>query len=58
VRVSSGAREGGRETGRRGNQNPAVRIYRYVVGRSFDSYSWQTVERKARVINQPDSVTT
>ena len=37
---------------RQGNQNPTVGIYRYVVERSFDSYSWQTVERKARFINQ------
>jgi hypothetical protein len=52
VHVSSRAREDGRETGRRGNQNPTVGIYRYVVERSFDSYSWQTVERKARFIDQ------
>ena len=37
---------------RQGNQNPTVGIYRYVVEGSFDSYSWQTVERKARFINQ------
>jgi N12 class adenine-specific DNA methylase len=37
---------------RQGNQNPTIGIYRYVVERSFDSYSWQTVERKARFINQ------
>jgi len=29
-----------------------VRIYRYVVEGSFDAYSWQTVERKARFIGQ------
>ena len=27
-------------------------IYRYVTEGSFDAYSWQTVERKARFINQ------
>jgi N12 class adenine-specific DNA methylase len=37
---------------RQGNQNPEVQILRYVVERSFDAYSWQTVERKARFIAQ------
>jgi hypothetical protein len=37
---------------RQGNQNPEVQICRYVVEGSFDAYSWQTVERKARFINQ------
>lgn len=37
---------------RQGNQNDEVGIYRYVVERSFDGYSWQTVERKARFISQ------
>jgi hypothetical protein len=37
---------------RQGNQNPEVEIYRYVVERSFDAYSWQTVERKAKFIAQ------
>jgi N12 class adenine-specific DNA methylase len=37
---------------RQGNQNSEVAIYRYVVERSFDAYSWQTVERKAKFINQ------
>jgi len=38
---------------RQGNQHSAgVRIYRYVVEGSFDAYSWQTVERKARFIGQ------
>ena len=37
---------------RQGNQNSGVRIYRYVVEGSFDAYSWQTVERKARFIGQ------
>ena len=37
---------------RQGNHNPEVEIHRYVVERSFDAYSWQTVERKAKFINQ------
>ncbi len=37
---------------RQGNQNPEVGIYRYVVQGSFDAYSWQTVERKAKFIAQ------
>ena len=37
---------------RQGNQNPEIAIYRYAVEGSFDAYSWQTVERKARFINQ------
>ena len=37
---------------RQGNQNPEVQILRYAVERSFDSYSWQTVERKAAFISQ------
>jgi N12 class adenine-specific DNA methylase len=37
---------------RQGNQNPEVGILRYVVEGSFDAYSWQTVERKARFIAQ------
>jgi hypothetical protein len=37
---------------RQGNQNPAIHIVRYAVEGSFDAYSWQTVERKARFINQ------
>ncbi|HQZ35697.1 MAG TPA: hypothetical protein PK020_14835, partial [Ilumatobacteraceae bacterium] len=37
---------------RQGNQNPEVAIYRYVVERSFDAYSWQTVGRKATFIAQ------
>src|SRR5690606_4345972 len=31
---------------RQGNQNEEVAIVRYVTERSFDSYMWQTVERK------------
>ncbi|GAB3868506.1 hypothetical protein GCM10028801_44530 [Nocardioides maradonensis] len=37
---------------RQGNQNAEVAIYRYVVERSFDAYSWQTVGRKATFIAQ------
>jgi hypothetical protein len=37
---------------RQGNQNPEIAIYRYVVEGSFDAYSWQTVERKAKFIAQ------
>jgi hypothetical protein len=37
---------------RQGNQNAEVHILRYVVERSFDGYSWQTVERKAKFIGQ------
>lgn len=37
---------------RQGNQNPEIGIYRYVTEGSFDGYSWQTVERKAKFIAQ------
>ncbi|MGO8608954.1 hypothetical protein ACC848_38990, partial [Rhizobium johnstonii] len=37
---------------RQGNQNPEVAVFRYVVERSFDAYSWQTVARKAGFIAQ------
>jgi len=37
---------------RQGNLNPEVRILRYVTQRSFDTFMWQTVERKARFIAQ------
>jgi len=37
---------------RQGNQHPQVRILRYVTEGSFDTYLWQTVERKARFIGQ------
>lgn len=37
---------------RQGNLNPEVGMYRYVVEGSFDAYSWQTVERKAKFIDQ------
>jgi hypothetical protein len=37
---------------RQGNLNSEVRIYRYVTEGSFDSYMWQTLETKARFIQQ------
>lgn len=37
---------------RQGNQNAEVGIYRYVTEGSFDTYMWQTLERKAAFINQ------
>ncbi len=37
---------------RQGNQNPEVGIYRYITENSFDAYSWQTLERKAKFIAQ------
>ncbi len=37
---------------RQGNQNEEIGIYRYVAEGSFDTYLWQTVERKARFIHQ------
>lgn len=35
---------------RQGNENPKVRIYRYVLEGSFDAYSWQLLENKQRFI--------
>jgi N12 class adenine-specific DNA methylase len=37
---------------RQGNQHAAVDIYRYVTEGSFDAYMWQTLETKARFIQQ------
>jgi N12 class adenine-specific DNA methylase/SAM-dependent methyltransferase len=37
---------------RQGNLNDSVQVYRYVTESSFDTYLWQTVERKAKFINQ------
>ncbi|MDQ2850161.1 MAG: methyltransferase domain-containing protein [Actinomycetota bacterium] len=37
---------------RQGNQVPEVQVLRYVVEGSFDGYMWQTVERKAKFIDQ------
>ena len=35
-----------------GNLNAEVRIFRYVTEGSFDAYMWQTLETKARFIQQ------
>jgi len=37
---------------RQGNGNPEVEMYRYVTAGSFDAYMWQTLETKAKFINQ------
>ncbi len=37
---------------RQGNQNSEIAIVRFVTERSFDSYLWQGVERKATFIGQ------
>jgi hypothetical protein len=37
---------------RQGNEHAAVDIYRYVTEGSFDAYMWQTLETKARFIQQ------
>ena len=37
---------------RQGNENPTVHVHRYVTEGSFDAYMWQTLETKARFINQ------
>jgi hypothetical protein len=37
---------------RQGNDNRTVHIHRYVTEGSFDAYMWQTLETKARFINQ------
>ena len=37
---------------RQGNENAEVAIYRYVTEGSFDAFMWQTLETKARFINQ------
>lgn len=37
---------------RQGNSNATVKIHRYVTEGSFDAYMWQTLENKARFINQ------
>ncbi|MDO5633437.1 MAG: helicase [Micrococcus sp.] len=37
---------------RQGNQNAEITLYRYITARTFDAYSWQTVERKSIFINQ------
>jgi N12 class adenine-specific DNA methylase len=37
---------------RQGNENDEIRIYRYVTEGSFDAYMWQTLETKAKFIQQ------
>jgi N12 class adenine-specific DNA methylase len=37
---------------RQGNQNPKAQVIRYVTQGSFDTYMWQTLERKAAFIAQ------
>ena len=37
---------------RQGNSNREIEIYRYVTEGSFDAYMWQTLETKARFIQQ------
>ncbi len=37
---------------RQGNECDEVEVFRYVTEQSFDSYSWQTLETKARFIAQ------
>ena len=37
---------------RQGNQNPKVKIFRYVTENTFDSYSWQLIENKQKFIGQ------
>jgi N12 class adenine-specific DNA methylase len=37
---------------RQGNSNKQVQIFRYVTEGSFDAYMWQTLETKARFIQQ------
>lgn len=37
---------------RQGNLNSEVEEFRYVIKRSFDAYSWQTIEIKSKYIEQ------
>jgi len=37
---------------RRGNENKEIQIFRYITEGSFDSYSWQLLERKQKFITQ------
>lgn len=37
---------------RRGNNNPLVHVFRYATEGTFDSYLWQTVEKKQQFIGQ------
>ena len=37
---------------RQGNQNPEVKIFRYITTGSFDAYMWQILEQKQKFIGQ------
>ena len=37
---------------RQGNMNDKVKIFRYVMEGTFDSYSWQFIENKQKFIGQ------
>ena len=37
---------------RQGNNNPKVKIFRYVTENTFDAYSWQLIENKQKFISQ------
>lgn len=37
---------------RQGNENPKVRIFRYITEGTFDAYSWQVIENKQKFIGQ------
>lgn len=37
---------------RQGNENPEVKIFRYITEQTFDSYSWQLIENKQKFISQ------
>src|SRR5262249_35854306 len=37
---------------RQGNKNPKVQIFRYATSGTFDSYLWQTVQKKQEFIAQ------
>ena len=37
---------------RQGNDNPEVKIFRYVTDKTFDSYLYQLLENKQRFISQ------
>jgi N12 class adenine-specific DNA methylase len=37
---------------RQGNNNPRVKIFRYVTENTFDAYSWQLIENKQKFISQ------
>ena len=39
-------------TVRQGNENPTVRLYRYVTEGTFDAYCWQLVEGKQKFASQ------